>query len=33
MHFQGYVRKDGPVGIRHTVLLLAVRDCGEPTAR
>jgi len=33
MQFQGYVRKDGRVGVRNTVLVLAVCDCGEPAAR
>ncbi len=33
MQFQGYLRKDGRVGVRNTVLVLAVCDCGEPAAR
>jgi altronate dehydratase large subunit len=33
MQFEGYVRKDGRVGVRNTVLVLAVCDCGEPAAR
>ena len=33
MQFQGYVRKDGRAGVRNTVLVLAVCDCGEPAAR
>ncbi len=33
MQFQGYVRSDGRVGVRNTVLVLAVCDCGEPAAR
>ena len=33
MRFQGYVRKDGRVGVRNTVLVLAVCDCSEPAAR
>ena len=33
MQFEGYVRHDGRVGVRNTVLVLAVCDCGEPAAR
>jgi len=33
MQFQGYVRQDGRVGVRNTVLVLAICDCGEPAAR
>ncbi len=33
MEFQGFVRRDGRVGVRNTVLVLAVCDCGEPAAR
>jgi altronate dehydratase large subunit len=33
MQFEGYVRQDGRVGVRNTVLVLAVCDCGEPAAR
>ena len=33
MQFEGYVRTDGRVGVRNTVLVVAVSDCGEPVAR
>ena len=30
MEFMGYERPDGKVGVRNTVLVIAVCDCGEP---
>ncbi len=33
MEFQGYERPNGLVGIRNTVLVIAVCDCGEPAAQ
>ncbi|MBN1152819.1 MAG: UxaA family hydrolase [Dehalococcoidia bacterium] len=33
MQFQGYPRQDGRIGVRNTVLVMAVCDCGEPAAR
>lgn len=33
MQFEGYLRQDGRIGVRNTVLVLAVCDCGEPAAR
>jgi altronate dehydratase large subunit len=33
MEFMGYERPDGKVGVRNTVLVIAVCDCGEPAAQ
>jgi len=33
MEFQGYERPNGLVGVRNTVLAIAVCDCGEPAAQ
>jgi len=33
MQFHGYGRLDGQVGVRSTVLVMAVCDCGEPAAQ
>jgi altronate dehydratase large subunit len=33
MKFKGFERKDGSVGVRNTVLVMAVADCSEPVAR
>jgi altronate dehydratase large subunit len=33
MKFQGYERSDGSVGVRNTILVMAVADCSEPVAR
>ncbi len=33
MEFQGFERPNGLVGVRNTVLVMAVCDCGEPAAR
>ena len=33
MEFKGYERPNGQVGVRNTVLVIAVCDCGEPAAQ
>ena len=33
MEFQGYERPNGLVGVRNTVLVIAICDCGEPAAQ
>jgi altronate dehydratase large subunit len=33
MQFQGYERPGGLVGVRNTVLVIAICDCGEPAAQ
>lgn len=33
MKFMGYERPDGTVGVRNTILVMAVADCSEPVAR
>ena len=33
MEFKGYERSNGQVGVRNTVLVIAVCDCGEPAAQ
>ena len=33
MEFQGFIRPNNLIGVRNTVLVMAVCDCGEPAAR